>query len=60
MSIISNIDDINMSNILFAILHHAVMEIEESSIMGIHQIQFSHDETIGVCLDIFGYIMEIP
>jgi hypothetical protein len=59
-SIINKIKDKIISNVLFAILHHAVIDMGDNSIMGTHHIQFSHDELIGVCFDIFGYIIDIP
>lgn len=56
----SNRKDTNISNVLFAILHQAVIDIEDNSIIGTHPIQFSHDELMAICLDIFGYIIDIP
>lgn len=56
----SNIDDVIISNILFATLHHAVIDTEDNSTIGIHHIQFSHDELIGVYFEIFGYMSGIP
>ena len=49
-----------ISNILFAILHHAVIDTDDNSIIGMPPIQFSHDELMGVYFDIFGYINGIP
>jgi hypothetical protein len=57
MSIIIRKNDRIISNILFAIRHHAVIETADSSIMGTHHIQFSLTELRGVYFDIFGYII---
>ena len=59
-SISNKIKDKIISNVLFFFLHHADIDIDDSSMMGTHHIQFSHDELIGVCFDIFGYIIETP
>ena len=60
ISIISNIHEVIISNILFATLHHAVIDTDDSSTIGTHHIQFSCEELRGVYLDIFGYIIGIP
>lgn len=48
-----------ISNSLFMILHHAVMDIDDNSIIGIPHTQFSHTELIGTYFDIFGYMSGI-
>ena len=57
---ISVIDDIMISNILFVILHHAVIDTGDNSIIGLFHIQFSETDDRGVYDDIFGYMRGIP
>jgi hypothetical protein len=58
-SIIIDIDEKIISNDLFTILPHAVMDTADSSIIGIPHSQVSHIEFNGIYLDIFGYIRGI-
>jgi hypothetical protein len=49
-----------ISKSLLMILHHAVIDIDDNSIIGISHIQFSHNEFSGMYFDIFGYMSGIP
>lgn len=59
-SMMRSSDDTMISATLLAIRHHAVIDTDASSIIGIPPIQFSRAELSGVYLDILGYMRGIP